>query len=67
MYYKIFDEDGDYLDQNGQTMNLVSCVNFISADPNYSFGWAEFPDEYAAMEHYELTKMPTQEEILNLI
>ena len=67
MFYKIFDEPGDFLDSEGQTMNLVSCVNFISADPTYSFGWTEFPDEYAAMEHYELTKIPSHEEILNLI
>lgn len=67
MFFKLFDEPGCYLAKDGQTMNLVSCVNYISADPNYSFGWTEFPDEYAAMEHYELTKIPTQEEILNLI
>lgn len=67
MFYKIFDEPGDYLDQDGIEMNLVSCTKYLSADPNYSFGWTEFPDEFSAMEHFGLTKIPDFNEITKLL
>lgn len=67
MFYKIFNEPGEFLDSEGQTQNLVSCVRYVPANSDFAFGWTEFDSELDAMEHHSLTKIPTHEEVLELV
>ena len=57
MYYKLFNEDGDYIDSNGNTVNLFGAES-ISV-PNGTLeenGWFFFDTLESAIEYYQITK-----------
>ena len=64
MYYKLFNEEGDYLDSNGNSVNLFGAES-ISV-PNGTLeenGWFFFENEEAAINHYNITKKETVKDL----
>ncbi len=63
MYYKLFNEDGDYQDKTTkEPRNLLSC-NIAYTPDGINVGWIEFERDEQAMDYFGITK----KENLNIV
>jgi len=62
MYYKLFNESGDYIDSEGNECNMLSC-NIAWTPDGINVGWMEFETDEQAMDYFGITK----KENLNIV
>jgi hypothetical protein len=51
MFYKLFQEQGQYIDGNGNECNLIECNSALTPE-GMNIGWDEFKDLQTAISNY---------------
>jgi hypothetical protein len=58
MFYKLFNEEGEYIDKKtGENRNLLEC-NIIYTPEGINYGWKFFNTKEEAEIYYNIEKKP---------